>query len=59
VPELRRIGAEAAQGDVVAILEEHCTAPARWIETIRAAFQPGDVAVGGPIRDSQFWRVRE
>src|SRR5688572_2285461 len=34
IPELRRLGVERASGDVVAVLEEHCTAPPGWIETI-------------------------
>jgi glycosyltransferase involved in cell wall biosynthesis len=59
IPEMRRIGAEAARGAIVAILEEHCTASPGWLETVANAFQPGDVAVGGPIRDSRFDRVRD
>ena len=59
VPMLRRIGAEHARGDVVAVLEEHCTAPPQWIATIRRAFEPGDAAIGGPILDDRFRRVRD
>jgi len=59
VPQLRRIGAEAAAGAIVAVLEEHCTAPPRWIEAIESSFRPGDAAIGGPILDSGFRRVRD
>jgi glycosyltransferase involved in cell wall biosynthesis len=59
VPELRRIGAEAARGDVVAILEEHCTAPPHWIETIVRSVRPDDAAIGGPILDDAFQRLRD
>lgn len=59
VPEMRRIGAERAAGDIVAILEEHCTAPPHWIETIARHFAPGDAAIGGPILDSGFDRLRD
>src|SRR5262245_28530075 len=34
IPELRRIGFEAARGEIVAVLEEHCTAPPGWLATI-------------------------
>jgi glycosyltransferase involved in cell wall biosynthesis len=59
VPMLRRIGAEHARGDIVAVLEEHCTAPPHWIATIQRAFEPGDAALGGPILDDRFTRVRD
>src|ERR1043165_664762 len=59
VPEMRRIGLENAHGAIAAVLEEHCTAPARWLETIAASFRPDDAAIGGPILDSDFARVRD
>ena len=59
VPEMRRIGVDAASGDVVAILEEHCTAPAHWLATIEQEFRPDDAAIGGPILDHQFDRLRD
>jgi glycosyltransferase involved in cell wall biosynthesis len=59
VPEMRRIGAENARGDIVAVLEEHCTAPDRWIETIATNFRSDDAAIGGPILDDEFERVRD
>jgi hypothetical protein len=59
IPEMRRLGAERASGDVVAVLEEHCTAPPGWIEAISKGFAPEDAALGGPILDSSFRRLRD
>jgi hypothetical protein len=59
VPELRTLGTELAKGDIVAIIEEHCVAPPHWIQTIRSSFQEGDAAIGGPILDSDFPRIRD
>jgi hypothetical protein len=59
VPEMRRIGALAAGGEIVAVLEEHCTAPEGWLERIAASFRPDDAAIGGPILDSSFERLRD
>ena len=59
VPELRRRGALLARNDVVAILEEHCTAPPGWLATLRGEFREGDAAIGGPILDDGYARVRD
>lgn len=59
IPELRRIGVVAARGEIVAILEEHCTAPDGWLERIVANFHADDAAIGGPILDSRFERLRD
>ena len=59
VPELRRIGAERARGDVVAIIEEHCVAPPHWLKTIREQFRDADAAIGGPILDDNYPRIRD
>ena len=54
VPQMRRVGAEAASGEIVAILEEHCTAPSTWLDAIAANFLSTDVAIGGPILDNNY-----
>jgi glycosyltransferase involved in cell wall biosynthesis len=59
VPELRMLGVMQAQGDIIAIIEEHCVAPPDWIQTIRDAFQDGDAAIGGPILDNDYDRIRD
>ena len=59
IPELRRIGAEHASGSIVAVLEEHCTAPAGWLDAIEENFKEGDAAIGGPILADRFTRMRD
>jgi len=59
VPALRRQGLEAARAPVVAIIEEHCTVPPDWLETILREFGSADAAIGGPILDSDFTRIRD
>lgn len=59
VPQMRRLGLEAASGSIVAVLEEHCTAPTRWIETLATAFTAHDAALGGPILDNNYARLRD
>lgn len=59
VPELRMLGAKRATGDVVAIIEEHCVAPPHWLRTIRESFRLTDAAIGGPILDHNYNRVRD
>jgi hypothetical protein len=56
---LRRIGVERATGELLAVLEEHCTAPPHWLAILRASFRPGDAAIGGPILDDDFTRIRD
>ncbi|MCI0591199.1 MAG: glycosyltransferase [Gammaproteobacteria bacterium] len=59
VPELRMLGVKEARGDIVAIIEEHCIAPPEWLRTIGNSFQNGDAAIGGPILDNDYKRVRD
>ena len=59
VPELRMLGVKQAKGDIVAIIEEHCVAPANWLQSIQSSFQDGDVAIGGPILDNNYHRLKD
>jgi hypothetical protein len=59
VPEMRRIGVEAARAPIVAVLEEHCTAPEGWLATVASSLKSEDAAIGGPILDNHFERVRD
>ena len=59
VPQLRACGVDHSKAPVVAVIEEHCVAPPNWLETIRAAFGPDDDAIGGPILDADFERIRD
>jgi glycosyltransferase involved in cell wall biosynthesis len=60
VPELRRHGLEAAHGDLVAIIEEHCLAAPDWLERALEAFNKTDCgAVGGPVVNNDYRRLRD
>jgi GT2 family glycosyltransferase len=58
VPELRRHGVEAAGGELVAIIEEHCLASANWLQEALAGHARGAyAAVGGPVADHAYRRL--
>ena len=59
VPQLRRIGAEQARGEIVAIIEEHCLAAENWLASLSASFSAGYVAVGGPVDFRKDSRLRD
>jgi glycosyltransferase involved in cell wall biosynthesis len=59
VPELRAMGVKKAKGEIVATIEEHCVAPPHWLHTILTSFQEEDVAIGGPICDRDYDRIRD
>lgn len=59
VPELRRAGARTASGEIVAVIEEHCVAPDHWLDAITSSFEEGDAALGGPILDDDYPRIRD
>jgi glycosyltransferase involved in cell wall biosynthesis len=60
VPDLRRHGLEAAHGDLVAIIEEHCLAAPDWLKRAIEAYGKGDIgAVGGPVVNYNYPRIRD
>ena len=59
VPELRMLGVLQARSGIIAVIEEHCVAPPDWLEVILDSFQEGDAAIGGPILDNDFQRIRD
>ncbi|MCL4522698.1 MAG: glycosyltransferase [Acidobacteria bacterium] len=59
VPKLRRLGAEQARGEIVAIIEEHCLAKDDWLATIASSLTAEYVACGGPVFDNNFTRLRD
>jgi hypothetical protein len=60
VPAMRRIGVEAASGELIAVIEEHCSAHADWLSTAVAALDGNDyAAVGGPVVDYDYARIRD
>lgn len=46
---LRTLAVEAANGQLVAITEDHSTFAPHWVETLRAAHAEGRGIVGGPV----------
>lgn len=60
VPAMRRRGVEEARGDLVAIIEEHCSAGEDWLHQSISALSSGpQVAAGGAISDYGYARVRD
>lgn len=60
VPALRRKGVDAAQGDIIAIIEEHCLAAPDWLDRAIEAFGKNDCGVvGGPVLDYSYKRLRD
>jgi hypothetical protein len=58
VPELRRRGVEVSKGDLIAVIEEHCSAGEDWLHKAIAAHAPGRyAAVGGPVADFDYDRL--
>lgn len=59
VPQLRTCGIEHSSAPVIAVIEEHCVAPPNWLATIISSFSDDDDAIGGPILDADFDRIRD
>ena len=60
VPALRRRGVEQARGELVAVIEEHCSAAGDWLQQAMAAHAAGEYgAVGGAITDDNYRRLRD
>ena len=51
VPELRTRGINAAGGEIIAILEDHCEVAPEWSEEIKKAHQPPRSIVGGAVEN--------
>ncbi len=57
IPDLRWEGMRAAQGDWIAVIEDHCMAPPGWAaEILRLADSPYGV-VGGPVENGSRDRI--
>jgi glycosyltransferase involved in cell wall biosynthesis len=60
VPALRRRGVEEATADLVAVIEEHCSAAEGWLRHALGALASGEYgAVGGAISDYHYERLRD
>ncbi len=56
VPLLRGAGLSRANGDVVALLEDHCAVGPTWCAAVLRAHRAGQVAVGGPVDHAEGGR---
>ena len=60
VPALRRHGVEESSGDLIAVIEEHCSAKEDWLATVISALESGEYsAVGGPVVDYNYDKLRD
>lgn len=59
IPELRQMGVGQSQGEIVAIIEEHCVASPNWLQSVISTFRSTDAAIGGPILDDDYKRLRD
>lgn len=57
VPALRAAGMAVAEGDVVAVTEDHCLAAADWLDQLVAAHRAGVDVVGGAMDNAQRERA--
>src|ERR1039458_8830960 len=60
VPDLRRHGVENSNGEIVAIIEEHCVAATDWLEQALKARASVDAGVvGGPVAANGYAKLRD
>jgi glycosyltransferase involved in cell wall biosynthesis len=52
VPELRAHGIQKASGDIIALLEDHCTLHEMWVRKVRKAHESSYSAIGGAVENS-------
>jgi glycosyltransferase involved in cell wall biosynthesis len=57
VPELRRTGIEAARGNVVALIEDHCTLDKNWSAEIKKAHASTAAVVGGSVENASVENI--
>ncbi|CAN5392890.1 hypothetical protein BH20VER3_BH20VER3_19510 [soil metagenome] len=57
IPKLRAIGMAHAQGQMVAILEDHCNVPPTWFEAIARAHAAGHQAIGSGVENGSTERI--
>src|SRR5262249_49918935 len=52
IPELRATAIKNAQGEIIAVTEDHCVAEPHWCERILAAHQSHHAAIGGAVENA-------
>jgi len=53
IPELQAIAMKSAEGEIIAITEDHCVAEPHWCERILAAHQIHHGAIGGAVENAR------
>jgi glycosyltransferase involved in cell wall biosynthesis len=59
IPYLRALAMAIARGQLVAILEDHCTVRPNWIELVAGAYEAGHVVIGGAVENGRTARARD
>ncbi len=59
IPTLRAIAIEKSSGQVIAVTEDHCLPCEDWIGCIQRAMAKDVAAVGGPVEQGTFQRLRD
>ena len=49
--QLRSLGLTQARGQLIGLIEDHCTISAEWLKALRTAHQAGHAVLGGPIEN--------
>jgi hypothetical protein len=57
IPTLRARGLAAAEGEVVAVIEDHVLVPPDWATQVLAAQRQGDEVVGGSVSNQATGRI--
>lgn len=57
VPALRSIGIKASNGDIIALLEDHCVPAEDWIQSVVNNHQMGHPVVGGAVENALIERT--
>ncbi len=57
VPHLRSQGIKEAQGDILALLEDHCIPASDWYRSIFSAHRSGHLVVGGTVENGSPERI--
>lgn len=56
IPEMRRLGIEKSNSELLALLEDDCLVGPHWLQAILAAHESGHPAIGGPIEPGDYRR---
>src|SRR5205823_4653830 len=51
--QLRSLGLKQARGQLIGLVEDHCTISPEWFKALRAAHQAGYTVLGGPIENGR------